>query len=273
VDRVREYYAAFGEREWSRLETPSGALEFAVNCHFIKQHLPRQSRVLDVGGGPGRYALWLAELGHRVVLADLSPDLLRIARERLAASPFGGKVEDVREMDARDLSVWGTGEFDAALCLGPFYHLVDAADRTHAAAELHRVVRSGGLVFVAVMPWYVFVRRTVAIPAERQHLRDAEFLDALIQRGVFLNDVPGRFNNGFGIGPNEVSGFFEERGFQTITLIASEGLGSGIEESVAQLAEEDPTAHRNLMQLILDSADDPSLHGLTTHLMYIGMRP
>jgi SAM-dependent methyltransferase len=272
VDEVREYYAALGEREWSRLESPSGALEFAVNCHFIERHLPAKSRVLDIGGGPGRYARWLAELGHRVVLADLSEELLAIATDRITSSPFRTNVEEVREADARDLSAWRDGEFDAALSLGPFYHLLDPKDRARAAAELHRVIRPGGIVFVAVMPWYVFLRRTAAVPAERRHLRDTEFLEALTRHRSFFNDEPGRFNSGSGVVPKEVAGFFQGHGFQTVSLIASEGLGSGIEESLSQLAADDPVAHETLMQLIFESADDPSLHGLTTHLMYIGVR-
>jgi ubiquinone/menaquinone biosynthesis C-methylase UbiE len=74
-DRVRGYYAQFGEREWDRLADPAdGAIEFAINSRAIARHLPAGARVLDIGGGPGRYAIWLAERGHHVVLADLSDD-------------------------------------------------------------------------------------------------------------------------------------------------------------------------------------------------------
>ena len=80
---VRNYYAQFGEREWDRLSNPAdGAVELAVNCRVIARYLPQGARVLDIGGGPGRYAMWLAQQGHRVVLADLSSDLLFFARDR-----------------------------------------------------------------------------------------------------------------------------------------------------------------------------------------------
>jgi S-adenosylmethionine-dependent methyltransferase len=48
------------------------------------KYVKPKSRILDIGGGPGRYAMWLAKHGHRVVLADLSPELLAIARTKLA---------------------------------------------------------------------------------------------------------------------------------------------------------------------------------------------
>jgi SAM-dependent methyltransferase len=96
---------------------------------------------LDIGGEPGRYAVWLAELGHRVVLADLSPELLAIAKARNDSSSYASRFEAVVEADARDLSAWQDDEFDAALSMGPFYHLPERSDRERAATELRRVVR------------------------------------------------------------------------------------------------------------------------------------
>jgi SAM-dependent methyltransferase len=270
MDRVRGYYGNLGEREWSRLESPSGALELAVNSRLIGRHLPAGARVLDLGGGPGRYTLWLAELGHRVVLADLSPELLAVARERIASSPHGSNVEEAVETDARDLTAWDDAAFDAVLCLGPFYHLTQPDDRERAASELRRVVRRGGAVFVAFMPRYAFLRRTAAIAEERHRLKDPTFVDRLLHEGIFLNDVVGRFDMGFGAVPTEIAPFFERHGFETIDLFASEGLGAGIEKEVAQLSEEDPVAHERLMDLIVEHASDPGLHGLTTHLLYVG---
>ncbi len=84
MDRVRSYYATFGEREWSRLDNPAdGAIEFELTKRALTRHLVGNERALDVGGGPGRYAIWLAQRGHRVVLADLSRELLAIGRDRV----------------------------------------------------------------------------------------------------------------------------------------------------------------------------------------------
>jgi SAM-dependent methyltransferase len=80
-DAVRSYYASFGEREWQRLTNPDdGAIEFALTKQLLERYLPPSGRILDLGGGPGRYSIWLAGRGYQVVLADLSPDLLAIAR-------------------------------------------------------------------------------------------------------------------------------------------------------------------------------------------------
>ncbi|MGH2524750.1 MAG: class I SAM-dependent methyltransferase, partial [Anaerolineales bacterium] len=106
-----------------------------------------------------RYSVWLAQRGYRVVLADLSPTLLDIARARLAEAGVLSHIEAVVTCDACDLSRFEANSFDAVLCLGPFYHLVEAVDRERAAGELVRVLRPKGTAFVAFMPIYTFLRR------------------------------------------------------------------------------------------------------------------
>lgn len=44
--------------------------------------LPKSGRALDVAGGAGRHALWLAEQGLEATLADISEVALTLARER-----------------------------------------------------------------------------------------------------------------------------------------------------------------------------------------------
>src|SRR5439155_25506008 len=77
IEHIRGYYEARGESEWHRLALPfDGALEWELHRRTFERLLPAGARVLDLGGGPGRWTLWLAERGHRVVLADLSPRML-----------------------------------------------------------------------------------------------------------------------------------------------------------------------------------------------------
>jgi ubiquinone/menaquinone biosynthesis C-methylase UbiE len=269
---VQAYYANSAERECQRLNTNEGAVEFAVNTHFLAAYLPNPARVLDIGGGPGRYALWLAERQHQVVLADLSPALLAIAQERVAADPNGERVEAIVETDARDLSQWADASFDAVVCLGPFYHLPETADREQVARELARVLRPGGVAFVALMPRTVFLRRSLIVPDERRHFAEPEFVRNLMQDGLFINDVPGRFNVGYGVRTEEVAPFFESFGFQTLKLAASEGLAFGLTDQLAEMAAQQPDAYQGALDVIIQTADDPSLLGMTGHLLYIATK-
>jgi ubiquinone/menaquinone biosynthesis C-methylase UbiE len=270
---VRNYYAAFDESEWQRLTWPEGVIEFAVTAHAFSKHLPPHGRILDIGGGPGRYSIWLAQRGYTVVLADLSPNLLDIARAKIAEAGVQSQVEEVVVCDACDLSRFAAESFDAVLCLGPFYHLVDPVDRERAATELVRVLKPRGMALIAFMPLYTFLRRTLALKDERQHLAQPDFVARLMNEGVFLNDVPDRFNAGYGVRPQEVTPFMERHGLKTVELLADTGFAAPHAEHLAELAESDLTAYERAMEIIVSTANDPSLLGASIHLMYVGQKP
>jgi ubiquinone/menaquinone biosynthesis C-methylase UbiE len=271
--KVKAYYAALGEGEWKRLERPTdGAVEYAVTLAALERHLTSDSAILDIGGGPGRYAIALAERGHRVTLADLSPELLKIAREKVGAAHAEGRVSEMVEADACDLSRWEAGSFDAALSLGPFYHLTEAREREVAARELARVVRPGGHVFVAAMSRLAFLQRTIALPDERHHLLDAEWLRTLLEDGVFQNEVPGRLSLGYGVETGEIERLFERNGFALLELISAESVSIGLESQVGEVIETGGPIAEAMMRLIVDLADDPRLLGTARHLLFVGRR-
>lgn len=269
---VRNYYAAFGENEWHRLTWPEGSIEFAVTTHVLNKYLPEHGRILDIGGGPGRYTIWLAQRGYKVVLADLSPNLLDIARAKIAEAGVQSQVEDVLVCDACDLSRFDDNSFDAVLCLGPFYHLIEPTDREQAAAELVRVVKPKCIAFVALIPIYTFLRRTLAHKDERHHLARSEYVSRLMNEGVFVNDVPNRFNAGYGVRPQEVAPFFEKHGLKTVELLADTGFAAPCAQHLAELAESDPKAHEMAMEIIISTAHDPSIWGASIHLLYVGQK-
>jgi len=145
------YYDEHDEAEWERLTaTLHGRLEWGGTVERLDAHLPDTGRVLDVGGGPGRYAVWLADRGYDVVLVDPSEGQRELAREKVAEQGHGERVT-VRAGDVRDLAFDRNG-FDATLCLGgPLSHLLDADERAAAARELRRVTEPGNPVFASVM--------------------------------------------------------------------------------------------------------------------------
>lgn len=266
LDDVRAYYRSFGDREWKRLDRAEGIIEFSVNTHFLEAHLPPSGRVLDLGGGPGRYAVWLADRGYRVTLADLSPNLIELARQRLRSD----LIEEIVEADARDLGRWPDDSFDATLVLGPLYHLPDADDREQVVREVLRVTRRGGAAAFAFMPLYSLIRRTAAIPGERHHLVERSFLGPLLERGAFRNDVPGKFNHGWGVRADQVTAWMESLGMKPLVLASSESLLVGIEEAFLDSSAE---VQAQLFPLLVDAATDVTLLGLANHLLFIGEVP
>ena len=52
----------------------------------LASYLPTAGNALDIAGGAGRHAIWLAQRGLDVTLADISPIGLQLARDRAASA-------------------------------------------------------------------------------------------------------------------------------------------------------------------------------------------
>jgi ubiquinone/menaquinone biosynthesis C-methylase UbiE len=98
---------------------------------------------LDVGCGNGRNAGLLATRTERVVALDVSRELLRLARERLA-DPSVAFVEG----DAKRLPV-ATDSVDVGVYVATIHHLPDRRARQESLAELARVLVPGGQALVS----------------------------------------------------------------------------------------------------------------------------
>lgn len=271
--RVKRFYKISSQREWERLVSPNqGELEFVVNKAWMSKYLPTSgSRVLDIGGGPGRYSIWLAEQGYRVVLADLSQELLDLAREKTKEA--GVELEAIREANAIDLSGFEDESFDAVLCMGPLYHLLTEQGRRAATAEVLRVVKPSGVVFVAFLNRLHIMRVVVDedIPFFTPYTFD------LVKRwkdeGVFISPVPGIFTDSYSFHPRDVVPFMESAGFGTIELISSQGNAADVQRQLSSFAERQPELHPWVLTNVIDLANEPSIIGSGVHMMYIGKKP
>ncbi len=123
--------------------SPHGQLEFVRTQELLRRVLPpAPATVLDVGGGTGVHARWLARDGYAVHVVDLVPDHVAMAA---GIDGVTAEVGDARSLAQPD------GSVDAALVLGPLYHLPDADDRILALSEARRVLRPGGVLAAAAI--------------------------------------------------------------------------------------------------------------------------
>lgn len=125
---------------------------------------------------------------------------------------------------------------------------------------------------VAFMPRYALLRRTLALPDERQHLSDPHWLERLLQHGIFENDVPGRFTHGYGAQPAEIGPFFAQYGLQMLALAATEGIAGGIQAEIADVLAADSSLRDVALSILVQTATDPSILGMASHLLSIGQR-
>jgi S-adenosylmethionine-dependent methyltransferase len=99
-----------------------------------------------MGGGPGRYAIWLSEIGCDVTLVDLSKNNIDYALEMAAQR---GLVLRVIQADARFLDALSGELFDHVLLMGPLYHLPDENDRIKVIRETMSLLKTSGTLFSA----------------------------------------------------------------------------------------------------------------------------
>ncbi len=88
----------FDREKWNRRysDSPADPGEPEPALVALAERLPRRAKALDVAGGRGRHALWLASKGLQVTLADISSVALEIA---LAAAQERGLSLETVECD------------------------------------------------------------------------------------------------------------------------------------------------------------------------------
>ena len=139
--KIQSYYAQGAEAARLTTRSAGGQIE-ASRIRAELAGLPGGSRVLDVGGGTGIHASWLARQGHEVAMLDPVPEQVEIANRE---GTFTAEVGDARSLPQEDSSV------DVVLMFGPLYHLASRAGRVQALGEARRVLRPDGLLLASAI--------------------------------------------------------------------------------------------------------------------------
>ncbi|WP_239618872.1 class I SAM-dependent methyltransferase [Cohnella mopanensis] len=269
MDKVIQYYSHFDE--WGRLDREP--IEFLVNGHHIQSHLPNHGRVLDIGAGPGKYSIELARRGYQVSLADFTPRLVDIAKLKAEEAGVASRFDGFHVADARDLSLFSDGEFDASLMLGPLYHLQQAQDRSRAAKELYRVTKPGGVVFVAFMSRIRLFTTSVHYPEAWKPNDSAAGLTEFFQTGAFNHKDEGRFTGAYYYDIEGIKPFMESHGFECVKLIGSSSVAGGMSaEQWDYWRLRGEGEYCRVLQLLIEASESPYILGTSSHLLYIGRK-
>lgn len=148
-----------------------------------RAHLDATDQVLEIGCGTGTTALKLADDVRHLVATDVSPEMIAIAREKLADN--GPENVSFEVADVMDLPIAENG-YDAILAFNVL-HLIE--DLPGALKALHDRLKPGGLLIsksvgVGEANWLL---RRVALPllsmlgkAPFVHVMKAEDFDDII---------------------------------------------------------------------------------------------
>jgi 2-polyprenyl-3-methyl-5-hydroxy-6-metoxy-1,4-benzoquinol methylase len=116
-------------------------------------HFAAGSSILEMNCGTGEDALWMARHGLKVLATDVAPNMLRIARLKLAGTP-AAQVE-IKQLAWEQLDTLEAGPFDGML--SNFGGLNCVEDLGGAARALAARLRPGATAILCIMgprvPW------------------------------------------------------------------------------------------------------------------------
>ena len=267
VEIIANYYNNQSENEWERLERHR--TEYAVTLRALSTYLPPPpARILDCGGGPGKYSTEMARQGYQVTLFDLSSGNLQLAEKK--AKEAGVAMEGYEQGNALDLSRFQENSFDIVLLMGPLYHLLELDERVRALSEAHRVLNPGGKLAAAFISRYA-AHRDIARRNPRLLLEMAEFAEQVEQSGRLL---PRNVGNDDFVAylahPAEVAPLCWQVGLEVDSILGVEGIVSMQEEQVNELSG---LHWEKWVDLNYRLAPDPSIHGCVEHLLVLASKP
>jgi len=260
-EEIRAYYESGAEL--GRLAQGYSQIEFERTKELLARHLLQApARVLDVGGGPGVYAEWLAGQGYEVRLVDASPLNVQEAAAR-AQGRFAAVEGDARALDEADAS------YDAVLLLGPLYHLTERDDRLLALREACRVVRPGGVVLAAAISRFAslldglyggYLTDPRFWPIVEQDLADGQHRSPNAEARFFTTAYFHR--------PEDLRVELEEAGLEVEGVLGVEGPGWLLIDRW-----DDEHAREHILCVARTVEEEPTVLGTSSHLLAVGRRP
>ncbi len=141
---VNRFYGQYDE-DTRTTRSRHGQLEYFTTMHYIHRYADRQSKVLEVGAGTGRYSIALASEGMDVTAVELTESNLAVLRENSKG------MDNIHSFqgDAADLSRFPDDTFDVTLFFGPMYHLYETEEVNCTIDEAIRVTKPGGVILFA----------------------------------------------------------------------------------------------------------------------------
>jgi demethylmenaquinone methyltransferase/2-methoxy-6-polyprenyl-1,4-benzoquinol methylase len=138
MSKIEQYY----DEKASSYDSEEHLLYFKVydliTWKYTKLYVPKDpsARVLDAGGGTGKWSIPIAHEGPHVIVLDLSNGMLSIARRKIDEEKLGERIQlcrgDITSLDFEDET------FDMVFC---DHALCFIEDQRAAIKEMVRVLK------------------------------------------------------------------------------------------------------------------------------------
>ena len=151
LDKIEEYWTGRAEG-YSQVNQGELATEQREKwkknlMSHLKGKKPEETKVLDIGTGPGFFAIILAEAGYQVTAVDYTEEMLKEAKQN--AGKLAGKIH-WQQMDAQNLT-FESETFDVVVSRNLTWNLEKPEK---AYGEWIRVLKKGGILLNYDANWY-----------------------------------------------------------------------------------------------------------------------
>ena len=260
---IQEYYDISVEDEWNRI---ANRPEFLLTCRMLNRYIKPGQKVLDIGGGPGRYSLYLAGKGCDVTLFDLSPENTKFAAKRALEESLSIQTitGDVREADKLTYK-----KYDHILLMGPMYHLLEETERIKAVNAALQLLKPGGIIYISFINMVGGIiygmkesPEVVASLDPSEVMFKANFIAKKSYKG-------NAFTQAFFIEQSEILPFMAQFPLEKMHFFGQEGILSPCESNIMSQPKEIINQWLNLCENLWEREEFLSW---AEHLMYVGRK-
>jgi 2-polyprenyl-3-methyl-5-hydroxy-6-metoxy-1,4-benzoquinol methylase len=263
IERVKEYYDKNAECEWLRLK--EHPFEFIFTAFMMEKYVKPGERILDIGGGPGRYSIHFSKMGCDVTLVDLSDANIRLAKKMAVEEgvAFPAHVKNCLALDELHL-----GMFDHVFLMGPLYHLLDRDEQTEAVKIALGHLKPGGKLYVSFIQ--IFAGILYDLKYGGNIVRDSSspetkvLIDAAANGGDYCGTA---FTSACFFNQRNILPFMEQFPLKKLRFFGQEGILAPNEPDILTRDPEEIDCWISIAKQYLEL---PELLTLSEHIMYIG---
>ncbi|MCR4435081.1 MAG: class I SAM-dependent methyltransferase [Clostridiales bacterium] len=148
--RIERYWDGEAQRYSESIQNELSGFKREAWLKIITEHAPQKEKldILDIGTGPGFFAIILSGLGHSVWAVDCTENMLAFARQNAEAA---GVSPRFFKMDSHKLA-FDDGSFDLIVCRNLTWTL---REPEQAYKEWNRVLRPGGRLLIFDANWHL----------------------------------------------------------------------------------------------------------------------
>jgi ubiquinone/menaquinone biosynthesis C-methylase UbiE len=230
-----------------------------ITWHHIKPYLPRKGVILDAGGGTGKWSIPIAKKGLKVILCDISKDMLKVAEQKIMQEELQDSIflvqTDICHMP------FLSNSFRFALAEGdPISY---CSSPKNAVKELSRVLKQNCFVAAGVDSLFAILRRM--LNSEQVNLD--EVLKVFKEKRIHARDW------GFdcwAFTPKDLRYLFTKYGLKIVKIFAKPVMFMGRPETNFIFQDKEKT--KKLLEIELKFCENPDIAGYGGHLHIVARK-